>query len=1098
MWMQSHFAQTTFIQDHFENASAWTSSGTTSPNNWIIGSCTNNGGNKALYISAGGSTNDCSPTGIAHYGYTNAVSGVVSVITSREIQATCFTAMQMHADIQIEGEMGTDFLEVVYSTDLGASWTVIGAAIVANSTYTTSNFNLPAALNNSVFLLGFRFTYNDSNIGNKAPAIDNFSVEGTSSDLVAPSITCPSPISNYTDDYCDFILPDYTALATVSDACGIISLSQTPPIGSVVNETTTITLQATDGSGNNNTCTFQLTLIDTVKPKVFCPAVVYSYLNSSCVATTPDIIAVMTAEEYCTPTNLLVFSQNPVINSIVTSDQNVFVTVTDLAGNSGVCFTHVILRDTIAPTITCPATQTVSTDNGCTYDMTNFTGLVTASDNCSGTVLLNQTPSIGNSLPLGPTTITIEALDAQGNESTCQFTLNIQDQVAPILLCPTTPHEIPANSQCEATLGNLVPLISATDNCTGSTLIQITQNLPESHVFSGTIQVIMTGTDESGNSGTCLFDVQIIDTTGPAVTCLIDTSLNISGTCTMTVPNLAGTHQAVDNCSPANTLTFTQNPIAGTVITNPVHIVITYTDPAGNSGTCSTFTKPIEAISPTITCPSAQTLNNGNSCSALLPDLTGLAVVSDNCTGWSVTQQPVPNTPLLSGTHVITLTATDAAGNSTLCTTSYSIHENINPVITCPNAISTCNPLVNYTAPVGSDNCQFVITQTDLSGLSSGSIFPIGTTTQTYLITDSSGNTASCSFNVQVIEYPDTAFIPNSLVYLCDVDSTTIEAQVIQSGTGSWSVLSGPGTINTPNATQTAVENLSLGINEFVWTVTSPTCGSRKDTLRIVVNMPPPQAQLTDSLFACSNTNYIIQGNSPGAGTGTWTSNSPIVFNNIHAPVASLLSIPDGFHTLYWTISLNGCPSTVDSCIVYAPHVAKVLTNDTSICIEKLPFDISGTIAGPGQAAYWIPLTGSGNLTNKYNANSQLTAASPGTLSYIYRLTHTHCSSTQDTLRIEITSCGGDFEFDIPTVFTPNKDGDNDFFFIPNLHEIAPDCELVIINRWGAKVFESKGYSDPWDGTFKGNEAPLGTYFYEIISPSNSFKPIKGSISIIR
>jgi gliding motility-associated-like protein len=57
---------------------------------------------------------------------------------------------------------------------------------------------------------------------------------------------------------------------------------------------------------------------------------------------------------------------------------------------------------------------------------------------------------------------------------------------------------------------------------------------------------------------------------------------------------------------------------------------------------------------------------------------------------------------------------------------------------------------------------------------------------------------------------------------------------------------------------------------------------------------------------------------------------------------------------------------------------------------------------------------------------------------------------------------------------------------------------VMIINRWGSKVFESVGYTEPWDGTFKGDDLPLGTYFYEIVSPNGDFEAIKGSISIIR
>nr|WP_294858042.1 HYR domain-containing protein [uncultured Fluviicola sp.] len=1095
-WSSQLQAQTTFVTDNFEGAFAWNTVSTSGPNQWVQGNCTSNGGNSALYITSGGVTNDCTPTGIQHYGYTNASSGTETAIVYRSVNATCFTALNVLAEIQVEGESGLDYLELVCSTNSGATWTPVSTQLVANATYSGFSQLLPGSFDNTIFWIGFRFTYNNSNIGNKAPAIDNFRIQGISSDVTPPTITCPSPGAVYSDQFCDFTLIDYAALATVNDACGIVSTVQSPAIGTTVGSNTLITLQASDPSGNMASCNFTLTVIDTVAPKATCLALDSVYASASCTAIVPNIVPTVTVDEFCTPATSLIFNQTPAAGSVMTATQNVFVTVTDLAGNVGGCFTHVLLFDTISPAITCPANQTVSTNNGCTYDIASFTSQATVTDNCSTVFLLNQSPAVGNSLPTGVHPITIQAIDQDGNAQVCQFNLTVQDGTLPIINCPAT-ITVPVNNQCLAVLGNLVPLVSATDNCTASGQLVFAQNKPVNLIFADSITVLMTAVDLNGNIGSCSIFVVAIDTLAPVVTCLSDTSLAVSGTCSMTVPNLLGTHSAVDNCTPSNLLTFSQNPLPGTVITNPVGIVISYTDTSGNIGTCLTQAVPIESINPTITCPSGQTLNNGVACYALIPNLTSLATVTDNCTGYSLTQQPAPGTNLISGTHIVTITVTDLAGNTSSCNTTFTIIENQAPNITCPGNISTCNPLVTYSNPTGSDNCYFTISQTDLSGLSSGDIFPIGTTTQTYQIEDSSGNTNSCSFTVQVLLYPDTAFIPNSQIYLCDTYTTNIQAQAIQSGTGSWNVLTGTGTLTNANALQTTVQNLSPGSNTIEWVVTSPTCGSRRDTVQIVVNMPPSQAVLQDSMYACATTSFIIQANTPLIGQGTWTSDAGITFNNIHAPVATVLSIPDGYHTLYWTISINGCPSTVDSSIIYAPVTAHVLTNDTTLCLDQLPISLHGNQPGNDQATYWIELSGSGTLTNKYNPNTELTGAALGDLVLLYMHTHDFCGPTRDTLRIHLDACGEN-TFDVPTVFTPNHDGDNDQFIIPNLHETSPDCKVMIINRWGSRVFESTGYAEPWDGTFKGGDLPTGTYFYEIVSPNGDFKTIKGSISIIR
>jgi len=106
------------------------------------------------------------------------------------------------------------------------------------------------------------------------------------------------------------------------------------------------------------------------------------------------------------------------------------------------------------------------------------------------------------------------------------------------------------------------------------------------------------------------------------------------------------------------------------------------------------------------------------------------------------------------GTTVVTWTATDAAGNPSSCLQNITVTDIEAPSIDCPPdisvfATSAAGAVVNYTAPVGTDNCSGVTTAM-IAGLASGSTFPIGTTIVTYEVTDGAGLTADCSFTVTV------------------------------------------------------------------------------------------------------------------------------------------------------------------------------------------------------------------------------------------------------------------------------------------------------------------------------------------------------------
>lgn len=82
----------------------------------------------------------------------------------------------------------------------------------------------------------------------------------------------------------------------------------------------------------------------------------------------------------------------------------------------------------------------------------------------------------------------------------------------------------------------------------------------------------------------------------------------------------------------------------------------------------------------------------------------------------------------------------------------------------------------------------------------------------------------------------------------------------------------------------------------------------------------------------------------------------------------------------------------------------------------------------------------------------------------------------------------------IPNVFSPNGDGVNDNWDIAGLRGIA-NCSVQIFNRWGQQVYNSHGYSVPWDGTWKGKPVPVGTFYYVIKTVTRNYN---GWVAVIR
>jgi hypothetical protein len=171
-------SQVTLYSTTFESSNTeWTFSGDLTPNTWIINTCAGNGpstsGTKALYITKGGAVPGCGATGTEQYAYGNSTSGTNVAIASTTIDASCVSTIDVQFDYKIDGILGQDYLELVYSTNGGATWTATGGAMTTSNGWNYVFTNLPNTLLGSIFKLGFRFTYDNATLSGIPPAIDN-------------------------------------------------------------------------------------------------------------------------------------------------------------------------------------------------------------------------------------------------------------------------------------------------------------------------------------------------------------------------------------------------------------------------------------------------------------------------------------------------------------------------------------------------------------------------------------------------------------------------------------------------------------------------------------------------------------------------------------------------------------------------------------------------------------------------------------------------------------------------------------------------------------------------------------------------------------
>ncbi|MCB0573513.1 MAG: HYR domain-containing protein, partial [Saprospiraceae bacterium] len=467
-------------------------------------------------------------------------------------------------------------------------------------------------------------------------------------------------------------------------------------------------------------------------------------------------------------------------------DKEVTITVTATLGDcvTQETFTITVMDQTPPYFENCPSDITLNNDPG-KCGATVFWTKPVAEDDCGlETVVQSGGLATGSyfSINDSPHEIEYTAIDYMGNETTCRFTVTIQDLEKPDIECPEGPVYVETNEGCSHhVLGKHLDA-TVTDNCQGTVTLDNNYNdsftLYDEVFDKGVTQVTWLAEDGAGNTALCTVTVIVVDHKAPQVQACpgnitVDNEPGICGA------DIDYTVLFTDNCDGDNLLDDAQL-ISGfesghTFPVGTTAVEWWYFDEAGNGPAVCAFNvtvhdvedPQIECVASNITVNIDGTLSGGAEAN---PQIIGFGPCGvtlqydvppayDNCDGVIVTLQSGlgagPNFYEYGGLYTETYNAYDAVGNVATCSFTIEVLDPVTPTITCPEDVTVnsdqgeCDAVVNYAFPYFGDNCPgYGLTQ--LSGPNSGSEFPVGTTAVSFQVTDASGNTTTCAFTVTV------------------------------------------------------------------------------------------------------------------------------------------------------------------------------------------------------------------------------------------------------------------------------------------------------------------------------------------------------------
>jgi gliding motility-associated-like protein len=255
-------------------------------------------------------------------------------------------------------------------------------------------------------------------------------------------------------------------------------------------------------------------------------------------------------------------------------------------------------------------------------------------------------------------------------------------------------------------------------------------------------------------------------------------------------------------------------------------------------------------------------------------------------------------------------------------------------------------------------------------------------------------------------------------------------------------------------------------------------------TKNITVNASP-KVQFLPISDTCFNINpfAITQASEIGGVPGTGAFSGPgITGSNIFDP--SVAGV--GTHTIRYTFTSNaGCVNYQDQTIMIYPIVNVNAGPDRTV-LEAATITLEPIVTGNALQYLWTP--------NQYLNDATIlspTVLGVQDITYTLSVTGTGGCIFSDQVFVKVLKFPN-----IPNTFTPNNDGINDTWIIDHLADY-PNVRVQVFNRYGQLVFESKGYSKPWDGTMNGKSLPFGTYYY-VIEPGNGRNPVTGYVTLIK
>ncbi|HEX2901679.1 MAG TPA: gliding motility-associated C-terminal domain-containing protein, partial [Bacteroidia bacterium] len=567
-------------------------------------------------------------------------------------------------------------------------------------------------------------------------------------------------------------------------------MSQTAFVCSEVGANTEI-LTVTDVNGNTSTCATTITVEDNIAPNAICQNITVQLDNTGNAGITASQVD-NGSMDACGIASLALDITS--FNCANVSGNTVTLTVTDVNGNSSTCTATVTIEDNIAPNAICQ-NVTVQLDNTGNGSITASAVDNGSTDNCAiASLSLSQTAFVCSEV--GANTEVLTVTDVNGNTSTCTTTITVEDNIAPNAICQNVTVQLDNTGNATITPSQIDN--GSTDACGVASLALDITTFNCANVSGNT--VTLTVTDVNGNTSTCTATVTIEDLIAPNAICQ-NVTVQLDNTGNGSTTASAVNNGSTDNCAIAS-LSLSQTAFVCAEVGANTEI-LTVTDVNGNTSTCTTTITVEDNVAPNAICQNVtvQLDNTGNGSTTASAVNNGS---TDNCAIASLSLSQTAFVCSEVGANTEILTVTDANGNSSTCTTTITVEDNIAPNAICQNVTVQLDNTGNASITAAqvdngsTDACGVASLALDVTTFNCTNV---SGNTVTLTVTDVNGNTSTCTATVTI----EDLVAPNAIC-----QNVTVQLDNTGNGSATASAVDNGSTDNC------AIASLSLSQTAFV------------------------------------------------------------------------------------------------------------------------------------------------------------------------------------------------------------------------------------------------------------------------------------------